>query len=70
MKPPQNARTFSVTAFGKYTPRGFHPGLVNSVISGISVQFWGQKWVQNNPGAVVEWSDAEGKTIAREVIRA
>lgn len=63
---PKEIRTFNSTEFGRYTPRGYHLGLVNSVIKGIDIKhITSSGWLNNNDGRSAYWEffDENGVSV-------
>ena len=62
---PKEIKTFNVTEFGRYTPRGYNPGLVNSVIKGIGIEnITSSGWLNNNNGKSAYWEFFDEKGVS------
>lgn len=52
---PKEIKTFTSTEFGRHTPRGYHPGLVASVIKDIPIEHISGEWLNNSNGKSCHW---------------
>jgi len=61
---PKEIKTFTSTEFGRHTPRGYHPGLVASVIKDIPIEHISGEWLNNKNGKHCYWEFFDKNGIA------